>query len=340
MTELSKPVSFFWEPTNLCNLKCKHCYTYSSPNKELIVNIDDAKKLLKELSDYGIYSLGMGGGEPLKIPFLYEIIEYCKSISMNISISTNGTLIDDKVAKKLFDSGLKIVQVSLDGTKEAHEKIRGKGTFDKAINGIRSLVKNGIGVRIGYTVNAINYKDLMEMIDIAKELGVEVIAAFRYIPSSNYERDELNLSPEQLYEVTKILIEEEKNLIRQRNEKAEKFYINYEKLSFFSFLLEEKHVKEASCTATRGKFDLDPEGNVSVCSHLKKKVGNIKKMSYDDIWKSVKDFKKELDVIPEECIECKYAHSCKGGCKGISYSMYGDTKHKDPACFIKLLEEK
>jgi len=62
MSTLRRPISVFWEPTEFCNLKCKHCYTNSSPEKKLTLDFDSAKKIIDELYDEGIFAIGMGGG--------------------------------------------------------------------------------------------------------------------------------------------------------------------------------------------------------------------------------------------------------------------------------------
>ena len=126
---LKKPISVFWEPTEYCNLQCKHCYTNSGPNKSLEIKFSKAQKIVDQLYEEGIYSIGLGGGEPLTLPFLCDLIKYINSKGMQISISTNGLLLSDIYLRKLKEAGLKILQVSIDGLKETHENIRVKVLF-------------------------------------------------------------------------------------------------------------------------------------------------------------------------------------------------------------------
>lgn len=148
LSTLKKPISVFWEPTEFCNLQCRHCYTNSGPDKKLTVDYTAAKKLVDELHDEGIYAIGIGGGEPLLLPFLCDLIEYINHKGMNVSISTNAVLLSPDYICRLKAVGTKIIQISVDGLKLTHELIRGKGTFEGIFEKINMLQDAGIGVRI------------------------------------------------------------------------------------------------------------------------------------------------------------------------------------------------
>lgn len=330
---LKKPISVFWEPTEYCNLQCKHCYTNSGPNKSLEIKFSKAQKIVDQLYEEGIYSIGLGGGEPLTLPFLCDLIKYINSKGMQISISTNGLLLSDIYLRKLKEAGLKILQVSIDGLKETHENIRGKGTFSGLFNKIELAQEYGIGVRVGYTVNSMNYKEIDEFIQYAKMRHVHVINFFRYMPY-HIGSDNLALSAEELLEVATCLLKHRKN--NSYGETMDKFYITFEPMSFFSFLINQDDLRETVCTAGRSKFVIDCSGNVRMCNYLMNQMGNIDD-GLEHIWKEIGKECNAIHVIPQECKECPYAKKCMGGCRGFSYANYGKFGEKDNACFRHLL---
>ena len=86
---------------------------------------------------------------------------------MRCVISTNGTLIDEKMARILKEIGLSYVGISLDGMKETNDTFRGvRGAFDAAMNGLRNCRKEGIKVGLRFTVNKRNVKDIPAIFDM------------------------------------------------------------------------------------------------------------------------------------------------------------------------------
>ena len=170
------------ELTRDCNLKCKHCLNNSGQVMPNQFNNNELIKLINELADEGLQEIRFTGGEPLVYKDIYGLINLATTLGLYTSIGTNATLITKDVAKKLKKAGLKKAIVSLDGTEEAHELIRGKGTYTKTIEGINNLKSNNIDVRI----NSVVMKDNMEdIINLAKKMHKNKTSLFirRFIES-------------------------------------------------------------------------------------------------------------------------------------------------------------
>lgn len=335
LSTLRKPISVFWEPTEFCNLQCKHCYTNSSPYKKLTLNFGEAKKIVDELYDEGIYAIGMGGGEPLLLPYLCDLIKYINSKGMNVSISTNAVLLSNDYISRLKNAGTKILQISVDGLEKTHEEIRGKGTFAGIFDKIKMVQNAGIGVRIGFTINTLNYKEVNLFIDYAKQNKVHVINFFRYMPYHE-NGDYLSLDARQLYEVTRVLMKRKEENIYGGGD--DKFYITFEPLAFFSFLIDESELEDTECSAGRSKFVISCDGTISTCNYISKPIGNLSE-GLANIWNRISNEYTQIHKdIPEECISCKYATKCRGGCKGFSYAYTKTFNAKDKSCYLDLIE--
>ncbi len=167
-----------WEVTNKCNYKCPYCI-FSSTNKSKAEELttEQALNLLNEMSKLGYTHLKITGGEPFLRKDIMKILEQAKSLNLKTDISTNASLITDKVARNLSNLDLDMVHVSLDGhTKTIHETARGKNTFEPTIIGIKNLTaQSNIYVRIGCLIFKDNENYLKEIAEFCEELGANEI---------------------------------------------------------------------------------------------------------------------------------------------------------------------
>ncbi|MCU0692561.1 MAG: radical SAM protein [Polyangiaceae bacterium] len=140
----------FWESTLRCNLRCTHCGSSceaSSPVRELTT--EQVLRFVDEVADdfdaRRIF-VSITGGEPLLRPDLYPVVERMTHRGMRSCIVTNGTLLGACEAARLFDCGMRTVTVSIDGTREQHEAVRGTGTYRKALAAITRAREAGFQV--------------------------------------------------------------------------------------------------------------------------------------------------------------------------------------------------
>lgn len=185
--KINLPRSISLQVTEVCNLRCKMCYVWGetgcystdeSGRKPIIMDIELIKRIVKELAPVKpFYSLF--GGEPLTHPNLEDIITTIKQAGSFMDTPTNGTLLS-KNAVMLVQTGIDSVRVSIDGTKAANDSQRGKGSYDKAMEGIESLhqEKQKTGARapsigIIYTVTPRNFHSIEEF--FLKDLNLSAI---------------------------------------------------------------------------------------------------------------------------------------------------------------------
>ncbi len=177
-----KPV-VVWNMGRRCNLHCIHCYAQSRDieyKDELTT--EQGKELIDDLAQFGAPVILFSGGEPLMRKDLPELALYAKSKGMRAVISTNGTLIDEKMAKVLKEIGLSYVGISLDGMRETNDKFRGyKGAFDKALEGMRNCKREGIKVGLRFTINKNNVMDIPEIFDLLEEEGIPRVCFYHLV---------------------------------------------------------------------------------------------------------------------------------------------------------------
>ena len=142
-----------WHLSEACNLKCKHCYQEDHvpvqlSYEELISILNQYRNLLKKLKVKG--HINITGGEPLCSPHFFKLLDEFKKDKdlYSFSILTNGTLINDEMAKKIASYNPEYVQVSLEGGKRINDYVRGKGVYKKVGEAIKLLKKYNVNLII------------------------------------------------------------------------------------------------------------------------------------------------------------------------------------------------
>lgn len=322
--------------TNRCNLKCGYC-SYDARNdinKELSTNL--MKSIIRRVSLNKIQQLVFAGGEPLLRKDIQELILYAKKLIPDIGMVTNGTLITPENAEFLVKNVNKI-QVSLDsGIQSVHDSIRGEGSFERTVEGIRLLRKYGHSqVKITPTVNRFNIDSIESIVHIAKELDVMLEARF-FLPIGRGNCNKIDFSVE----------------YSEMSEAFSRIWAECEKLNFDKYSI--KHFYDSvmtaktSCGVCKDKICVDVDGSIYPCAYLMDKgtkIGNIfdKLNIYEiidnsEIGSQIAHF--DVDNI-KSCKQCQVRYFCAGGCMAVRYGNTGDINGAGIECthYRKLLDK-
>jgi len=147
--KLNKFVSLEMELLQICNLKCKHCYLTDDKSKDKI-DLLTFKSLLKQGKESDAYVVELTGGELFLDKTLFEKLSYARQLDYKITLTSNAMLISEDKAKQLKDLKVSSVTVTLNGTKEQHEKVYGKNSYNKAVQGLDNLYKFNVPININY----------------------------------------------------------------------------------------------------------------------------------------------------------------------------------------------
>lgn len=211
---ITPPNHLVMSPTMKCNLKCYGCYAWQYSKKEDLP-YDVCNRVIKEANDIGIYFFVITGGEPFVWDHFFDFLE--RHNDSFFQIYTNGTAINDSVAKKLAELGNAVPCISIEGFEKETEKRRGKGTWQKIMKAMDALRENG--VLFGYSVTATRENNELvvsnELVDFFVEKGCFVGWYFNYIPIGREPNLDLMPTPEQRdYRRKRILeIRKTKNII-------------------------------------------------------------------------------------------------------------------------------
>lgn len=135
----------------LCNLSCNHCFNESGPNNRTfdMMSIETVRETLDTARELGVREYYFTGGEPFLHPRMTDLIEETLEVGP-VSVLTNGTAFTepelDRLGELFRTSRYSLeIRVSLDGfDAESNDAIRGEGSFDAAVQGLRDLVDRGL----------------------------------------------------------------------------------------------------------------------------------------------------------------------------------------------------
>ena len=168
------PLFLAWQLTNRCGKRCITCCEESGPAKAWGDELrrDEALDLARRVGDSGIAYVAFGGGEPLDVPFFWEVLELLARAGVSLKIETDGSRIDDAAADRLADLAVQCVQISVDGaTAATHERVRPGSSFAHATAAIGRLVSRGLAPQFVFVPTRLNVDEIVAAFDLAVSLG-------------------------------------------------------------------------------------------------------------------------------------------------------------------------
>jgi mycofactocin biosynthetic radical S-adenosylmethionine protein MftC len=329
---LRAPVNVTWEITAKCNLQCRHCL--SADMRETIadeLDFEQCRAFIDELCRMEVFQINFGGGEPFLRKDFPDILDYAHSKGITTCVSTNGTMLDENLVKRLGRMKLLRIQVSLDGaTAAANDAIRGSGTYKKILEGIDLLCKQGFShLSINTVVTRANFCEIERLCEIAGHFGVKTRLS-RFRPSGDAKRvwQEFHLDNSQLAWLSEFLSARHDVLTGD---------------SFFSITKEDRRELGISiCGAARMTCSVLPDGSVYPCAFLRDEQfrgGNIAGESLDKIWHHSAAFNAVREIRVEACEDCARFSLCHGGCPAVAYFFSKSLNHPDPECIASFQRE-
>lgn len=164
-----------WEITHNCNYGCSYCI-FSCDKKRVRgeLTTEECYHVIDELVKNGFKHLKITGGEPFVRKDIVDILEYA-SKNLIVDVSTNASLINERAVDRLNRISLKMIHVSLDGNKDEHEDVRGKGTYGPTIRGLRALKDSENKIRIGAVIHSKNENNLRGLVEDAISFNADEI---------------------------------------------------------------------------------------------------------------------------------------------------------------------
>ncbi len=278
-----------------CNFKCQMCTFWGK--QHLDPNLDTVKYWIKEMAEFGIKEIEIGGGEVTLRSDLVDMIKEIRSYGMSVGITTNGWLIG---GGEVPLPDVDFMEVSIDGAKpETHDKIRGlQGAWGRAVKTVQ-MAKDKFPVHLNLTLQKDNYLELPEYCKFAKKLGVKV----SIIPIS------LKLAAQP--RIPTWLGDYDIPILKENLEKAFKSGVILNNKAFFDTIFLKKLEKGAFKTECLAPFRcilIFINGDVYPCGNLDVAAGNLMPgKKFKDIYRDYAALRKEISTGKRDfCNKCFY----------------------------------
>jgi radical SAM protein with 4Fe4S-binding SPASM domain len=343
-----------WNITRTCNLRCVHCYSDSYAQKyEGELSTAEAQGVLDDLAEFKVPAVLFSGGEPLVRPDLLDLISYAVQKGLRVTLSTNGTLIDETIAAKLKALNLTYVGISLDGIGETNDFFRGlPGAFDKAVRGFRNCMAVGQKVGLRLTLTKRNCQDIDQIFDFIEKEGIQR-ACFYHLVYSGRGSQADELKPAEVRRAMDTILARTEDFHR-RGLNKEILTVDHHADNVYIYLkMKERDPARAeeiykwmkwngggANSSGIGIGNIDTQGNVHPDQFWQSvTLGNVRQRKFSEIWSDnshplLAGLRNRLPLLKGRCGACQYKEICGGSFRVRAYQVHNDPWAEDPACYI------
>ncbi len=331
------PLIVSWNLTRRCNLACSHCYLDAvqrgrASSDEL--STDEACRVMTQVAELAPGAmLVLSGGEPLLRRDLAMLVRQAGMQGLAPVIGTNGTLLTERRARALKETGATGVGISLDSAAPAfHDRLRGvPGAWRAALRGAAAARRAGIALLLQTTLFEENCKELAALADLAEALGAMALNFF-FLVCTGRGATRTDLAPAAYEETLARIVE----LQRRRPQ----LLIRARCAPYLRRLLGLRAGEStdgygawsSACLAGRGYFRITPSGQMTPCPYSPEVIGDLRQAALREIWERHPALIRLRTELPGgKCGRCDFRYSC-GGCRARALAQHGDLMAEDPQC--------
>ncbi len=338
------PILIYWEMTRACDLACRHCRAEAHAQRDpQELSTAEAERLMERMRAFG----GRGphvvltGGDPLKRPDFFALLEHGARIGLHMSVAPSGTdALTREVLRRFKTTGVESISLSLDGpTSEKHDGFRGvPGCFVRTIEAAREAQEEGLGLQINTLVTAETEADLPSMhrlvcglspmrwslfflIQVGRGQGLREVAADRCEEILHWLYDISKVTPFTLA-TTEAPHFRRVVLTRMRAEGIP-----------LAKVRETPVGRGFGIRDGNGIMFISHTGDVCPAGFLPLVAGNVRTADIVDIYRDSEVFKnvRRTSEFKGRCGICEFREIC-GGSRARAYAAFGDSLADDRAC--------
>jgi radical SAM protein with 4Fe4S-binding SPASM domain len=344
------PEELAFKLTNRCDLRCNHCYQWNgagyhhqltSAEKHGDISLSVVAKALEATKDLksNVY---LWGGEPLVYHEWDGLIDLLANDLRWTSICTNGILIEERLESLIRISSHLEVSISVDGFENAHDRLRGKGSFRQTMSGLRLLVEQKklntfLGeITVNFVVSDGMVHRMSEFVEYLEQQGVETV----YVSFPWYISDETSAKMDRYFaehyswysdyhppswysynfRIDPIYVDELNAQVARLDARRSQLKLRYNPpldsndMHPFIHGSDKPAQNKTQCHSIRTRMDIFPNGDVVSCKFFPEfRVGNLQEASVAEIWHSerfnqVRETVSKCGLMPV-CAKCNLLYT-------------------------------
>jgi len=335
-----------WEVTRSCNLNCVHCRAASHRGPYAgELSTGKCLRLIDDIAKDSRPVIILTGGEPLLRPDIFEIASYGTQKGLRMVMATNGTLVDQAIAKKMIESGIQRVSISIDGPDaKSHDAFRNEpGAFEGAMRGIEAMKSVGMEFQINTTITTANLHQIKDIHDLALKIGAAAHHIFLLVPTGRGKDLAQQAITAADYEETLMWFHQESLTceIQLKATCAPHYFRIMHQNKIKGAPLAKKagghfHESTRGCLGGITFCFISHVGQVQPCGYLELDCGNVQKQSFGEIWENSEVFRnlRDYSKYSGKCGRCEFIKVC-GGCRARAYEATGDYLSEEPLCLYE-----
>lgn len=359
-----RPFIAIWEVTQACDLACVHCRACAQPQRSLLeLSTPEGESLIRQVRELRVPVFVLTGGDPLKRPDIYHLVEYGTKLGVRVSLSPSATpLLTRQALAELKARGLARLAVSLDGsTPDIHDRFRRvTGSYARTLQAIGWAREIGLPVQVNSTMSRHNAGDFDALASLVESLGVVLWSVFFLVPTGRGKAADA-LSAEEFEQLFAKLYDFSGRVSFDVKTTEAMHYRRY----FVQRRVLERQTNPEASSHTRGPLWLkssaiaqpgpdgipralrginDAKGFVFI-SHIGEVYpsgflpvsgGSIRKQSLAEIYQASPLFMalRDTNNLKGKCGVCEFREIC-GGSRARAYALTGDPFSEDPSCVYR-----
>ena len=312
--------------SQVCNLKCPFCYANKNNieiNKDKKISFEKAKNTILQAKKIGVKTITLVGGEPFLYPEIKELISFINSNNLTTVIFTNGTVMDEDLAKFLYENNVSLIVKcnSIDDPEIQNEMVGNINIFEKIQKTILILKDRGFNnneptrLAIESVISKTNIEQIPKIFRFARQNNIYPFIEL-ITPAGRGENYPNIISKEEAKEIFYQLLKIDEN-------------------EFAYTWIPRPPQVAATCTYYYSSLYINFDGKVQPCPTVKIELGNINEENLSIILDKpdTRKIKNIRGNIKGKCKECKYKYECYG-CRGATFNLTGDIFDEYPVCWI------
>lgn len=333
--------AFQFHITDECDQRCEHCYIFADDkNKHLIeMPLDDVQRVIENCEDMCTAMnrkpyFYITGGDPILHRDFWEIAAILKKKEIPFGILGNPFHLNREVCERLKDHGCRKYQLSIDGMRETHDRIRKPGSFDTTISKIQVLRDAGIHVAIMTTVSGLNIHEMEDIVDLVVDNKADIFAFARYCPvgfekENHIEPMEYRNLLDRLWH--KFEVYKDRGTTFNLKDHLWNLYLYEEGRYTIPKELEEGRIYDG-CNCGNNHMTILPDGQILACRRMESTIGNALKEEMIAVYEGEKmEGYRQYDQF-EKCSKCELLKFCRG-CPAVTYGYTENMYAPDPQCW-------
>jgi len=338
------PFLVIWEVTRACDLACVHCRASADPARHpLELTTEEGFRLLETIREFGDPIMIFTGGDPLKRPDLFQLLQKSVALGLRTTVSPSPTpLLTPEAIAGFQRVGVARISVSVDGWDAAsHDDFRQvPGSFERAILALEEAQRIGLSTQINTTVSRHNYRHLEEIADIVDRVGADMWDVFFLVPTGRgASQVELNAAE----------FEEVFGFMYERSKRTRAVIKTTEAMHYRRYLAQRRKAdgeangkqhpgenplnRMAGINSGRGFVFVSRTGEIYPSGFLPISSGNVRRRSLVDVYRNAALFRvlRDSTCLKGKCGLCHYRNLC-GGSRSRAYALTGDYLAEEPRC--------